>query len=370
MSLRYLLRGQMKFMASQGIEVHMASANGQEVEEVSKYEGCPHHIFNLTRSITPITDVITIVKLVRFLKKEKYDIVHSHTPKAGLIAMLASRLAGVRNRLHTVAGIPWMEANGAKRVLLKQVDKLAYSCATEVYPNSFELKKFMLKEKLVAPKKLKVLGNGSSNGIDTSFFCPSSVPESKKELRARYEVPKDKFVFVFVGRVVKDKGIEDLYNAFKTLSDQCHLVLVGPFEQELDPISEEAINFFKASGNVSLMGYQNDVRPFLKLADALVLPSYREGFPNVPMQSGAMGIPSIVSNINGCNEIVVHGQNGLIVPVKDSKSLNESMNLLIQDADLYRSLKGNSRKMITDRYDQKIMWKNILNEYCRLNHNV
>lgn len=370
MSLRYLLRGQMRFMALQGIEVHMASANGREVDEVSLYEGCPHFTFNLTRSITPIIDLITTIRLAIFLKKGNYTIVHSHTPKAGLIAMLASKIAGVKIRLHTVAGIPWMEANGLKRLLLKRVDKLAYSCATEVYPNSFELKKFMLKEKLVAPKKLKVLGNGSSNGIDTSFFCPSSVPESKKELRAIYEIPKDKFVFVFVGRIVADKGIEELFDAFKQLSNRAHLVLVGPLEKELDPISEEAMHFFSSSKSVSLLGYQNDVRPFLKLADALVLPSYREGFPNVPMQAGAMNLPSIVSDINGCNEIIVHRKNGLIVPVKDSQSLLESMNLLIQDSELYLHLKSNARQMIVDRYNQEQMWNTILNEYSELSQNV
>lgn len=366
MSLRYLLRGQMRFMASKGLDIFMASASGKEVEEVVKHEGLPHVTFNLTRSITPITDLKVFWQLARWMRTEGVQIVHSHTPKAGLLAMLAARLAGVPLRLHTVAGIPWMEKRGFKRWLLKNVDRLAYASATHVYSNSFGLSDFMKSEKLVKQKKLKVIGQGSSNGINTDFFSPEYSDRTKSELRKELNLTDDDFVFCFIGRVVNDKGMTELAQAFKAMPPKARLLVVGPFEDDLDPISNEARVFLETDPRVKTLGYKNDVRLFLKASDALVFPSYREGFPNVPMQAGAMNLPSIVSDINGCNEIIEHERNGLIVPVKDGIALGEAMNRLMAETDLLTTLTTNARPMIVDRFQQEHVWNEIYKEYLRL----
>lgn len=363
MSLRYLLRGQMRFMASRGFEVIMASAKGRELEEVKSFEACRHKAFNLTRTITPFADLVTLCKLTQWLKREKIEIIHSHTPKAGLIAMLAGKLAKTSHRLHTVAGIPWMEKQGLRRWMLKSIDRLAYAAATKVYPNSLNLKQFMISEGMVKEKKLRVMGRGSSNGIDTSFFSPEAIPQSKAELRAKMNLALSHFVYCFIGRVVNDKGMAELAAAFQQLPKEVKLLLIGPFEDDLDRIPESAKKIFETDSRVQVLGYQNDVRPFLKAADALVFPSYREGFPNVPMQAGAMGLPCIVTDINGCNEIIIEGQNGLLVPVKNAKILKEKMLLLTQDKKLYRTLQSNARRLITERFEQKYVWHEIYREY-------
>ena len=366
MSLRFLLRGQMAYMRSKGFEVLMASANGPEVMEVMSHEGARHLAVALTRKITPITDIKAIFQLVRLIKKEKIDIVHSHTPKAGLIAMLAAKLANAPHRLHTIAGIPWMERRGATRKLLKLVDKVAYMAATKVYSNSYGLLDFVKSEELVKSSKLSIIGAGSTNGIDVDYFKPKSVLKSKEELRAEMELLSSDFIFCFVGRVVNDKGMTELAIAMKQMPKHVKLLLIGPFEDDLDPIASETKDFFETDPRVSVCGYQSDIRPYLKMSDALVFPSYREGFPNVPMQGGAMGLPIIATDINGCNEIVQNEVNGLLVEVKNAVELTNAMKKIYEDKDFYMHLSSRSRQMIIERFDQKVVWEALYAEYIAL----
>lgn len=366
MSLRFLLRGQMRYMKSKGFEVVVASAEGSEVDDIENYEEVDHYSFPLTRRITPLTDLKALIEIVQWMRKEKFDIVHSHTPKAGLIAMLAARIAKVPLRMHTIAGLPWMESRGLKRKLLKKVDQLAFAAATHVYLNSKGLLEFAQKERLASPTKLKVLAKGSTNGIDLDIFDTEKVNESKDELRREVGIKSNDFVYCFIGRIVGDKGINELYEAMIRLPERIKLILVGPFEAELDPVLPEARQFFEMSKRVRVVGYQNDVRPYLKMSDALVFPSYREGFPNVPMQAGAMGLPCIVSDINGCNEIVEDQVNGLIVHVKNANDLENSMYKLAADQNLYERLAANARSMISDKFCQIVVWEALYAEYIAL----
>jgi len=306
-----------------------------------------------------------------FLRKEKPQIVHTHTPKAGIIGMLAARLAGVPHRLHTVAGLPLMEATGIKRKILNFVEKLTYSSATRVYPNSKGLYDFILQNNFTQSNKLKIIANGSSNGINTTFFSLAQVSEIERvTLREKLNIQPDDFVFVFVGRIVSDKGINELIKAFSELKTaenneltSIKLLLVGGLESDLDPLNPETLAEINQNKDIISAGFQQDVRPFFAISDALAFPSYREGFPNVVMQAGAMGLPSIVSDINGCNEIIVEGENGLIIPPKNVEKLKEKMLTLAGDKNLYIKLKENSRRMIENRYEQSVVWNALLEEY-------
>ena len=218
LSLKVLLKGQLRFMSGH-FEVVGLSSSGADLEEVHKNEGIRVEAIEMSRQITPLKDLISLWKVYRFLKKEKPQIVHTHTPKAGIIGMLAARLAGVPHRLHTVAGLPLMEARGSKRRILDFVEKLTYRAATKVYPNSKGLHDFILKNKFTRDSKLKLIANGSSNGIDTSFFAPEQISEQeKKELKKALGIEEQDFVFVFVGRLVGDKGINELVSAFSELT--------------------------------------------------------------------------------------------------------------------------------------------------------
>jgi capsular polysaccharide biosynthesis glycosyltransferase capM len=370
-SFKVLLKGQLRFMASNGFDVKGVSSEGEELKEVIENEGIVMKAINMSRKITPFQDLKSLWEMWNFLRKEKPQIAHTHTPKAGIIGMLAARLAGVPHRLHTVAGLPLMEATGIKRKILNFVEKLTYSSATRVYPNSKGLYDFILQNNFTQSNKLKIIANGSSNGINTTFFSPAQVTEIEKvALREKLNIQPDDFVFVFVGRIVSDKGINELIKAFSELqaaenNEQIgiKLLLVGGLESDLDPLNPETLAEINQNRDIISVGFQQDVRPFFAIADALAFPSYREGFPNVVMQAGSMGLPSIVSDINGCNEIIVEGENGLIIPPKNVEKLKEKMLTLAKDKNLYAKLKENSRRMIENRYEQSVVWKALLEEY-------
>ena len=370
-SFKVLLKGQLRFMASNGFDVKGVSSEGEELKEVIENEGIVMKAINMSRKITPFQDLKSLWEMWNFLRKEKPQIAHTHTPKAGIIGMLAARLAGVPHRLHTVAGLPLMEATGIKRKILNFVEKLTYSSATRVYPNSKGLYDFILQNNFTQSNKLKIIANGSSNGINTTFFSPAQVTEIEKvALREKLNIQPDDFVFVFVGRIVSDKGINELIKAFSELqaaenNEQIgiKLLLVGGLESDLDPLNPETLAEINQNRDIISVGFQQDVRPFFAISDALAFPSYREGFPNVVMQAGSMGLPSIVSDINGCNEIIVEGENGLIIPPKNVEKLKEKMLTLAKDKNLYAKLKENSRRMIENRYEQSVVWKALLEEY-------
>ena len=370
LSLKVLLKGQLRFMASNGFDVKGVSSEGEELREVHENEGIAVEAITMSRKITPFQDLKSLWEMWNFLRKEKPQIVHTHTPKAGIIGMLAARLAGVPHRLHTVAGLPLMEATGTKRKILNFVEKLTYSSATRVYPNSKGLYDFILQNNFTQSNKLKIIANGSSNGIDTTFFSPDQVTELERvTLREKLNIQPDDFVFVFVGRIVSDKGINELIKAFSELQTVenkpagIKLLLVGGLENDLDPLNPETLAEINQNKDIISVGFQQDVCSFFAIADALVFPSYREGFPNVVMQAGAMGLPSIVSDINGCNEIIIEGENGLIIPSKNVEKLKEKMLTLAKDKNLYTKLKGNSRRMIENRYEQSVVWNALLEEY-------
>ena len=370
-SFKVLLKGQLRFMTSNGFDVKGVSSEGEELREIHENEGIVMEAINMSRKITPFQDLKSLWEMWNFLRKEKPQIVHTHTPKAGIIGMLAARLAGVPHRLHTVAGLPLMEATGIKRKILNFVEKLTYSSATRVYPNSKGLYDFILQNNFTQSNKLKIIANGSSNGINTTFFSPAQVSEIEKvKLGEKLNIQPDDFVFVFVGRIVSDKGINELIKAFSELQTAennqltgIKLLLVGGLESDLDPLNPETLAEINQNRDIISVGFQQDVRPFFAISDALAFPSYREGFPNVVMQAGAMGLPSIVSDINGCNEIIVEGENGLIIPSKNVEKLKEKMLTLARDKNLYTKLKENSRRMIESRYEQSVVWNALLEEY-------
>lgn len=366
-SLKLLLRGQLAFFQQQGFEVLTISADGIEVKDLEA-EGIPHQVVPMTRKITPIQDLICLWKLIRVIQKFKPEIVHTHTPKAGLLGMMAARICSVPVRLHTVAGLPLMEATGLKRWVLEIAERITFSCAHQVYPNSKGLLKYIKEQLSIVNRPLSIIGKGSTNGIDTTFF--SSSPELKQKataIRMKYQIPDSVVVFSFVGRIVKDKGIIELTDAFNKLSSimEVRLMLVGPFEQELDPLPSQVMQFINDSKLVIKAGFQQDVRPWLLASDVFVFPSYREGFPNVVMQAACLKVPCIVSDINGCNEIIENNVSGLIVPPKNHQALFDAMVLMAADKKISSEFAEKAKQFVVDNYDQQYVWGEILKEYLK-----
>ena len=362
-SLNLLLKGQLKFFKENGFKVYTASADGQEIKDIKEREQVAHFILPYTRIISPFAELRALLLTFKLIKKLNPDIVHTHTPKAGLLGMIAAKLANVPHRLHTVAGMPLMEAKGINRRILQFTEKFTYRMATAVYPNSYNLKKWI--ESHLRPKnaKIKVIGQGSSNGIDTTFFRRTRlILEQAKDIRKKLKITNSTTVLVFVGRLVRDKGVNELVDVFDTLGEAAHLILVGDFEDHREPLEETTKQRIFRYENIHHVGFQRDIRAYLCAGDIFVFPSYREGFPNVVLQACSMELPCLVTDINGCNEIVKNEFNGLFVTPKDTVSLERQLLRLIQDGQLRRKLSGQAR-LVALKYDQQEYWNALLAEY-------
>jgi glycosyltransferase involved in cell wall biosynthesis len=369
-SLRSLLKGQLRFM-NQHYEIIGVATSGIGIDQVREREGIQTIAIDMTRHISPIQDLIATYKLYKLIKKEEPFAVHTHTPKAGTLGMLASRLAGVKHRLHTIAGMPLLVEKGIKRKILNVVEKFTYKNATVVLPNSNGLYNIIIEKKLAKPEKLKVIGNGSSNGINTTHFNSINISdEDKRNLRGSLNYSDDDIIFIFIGRLVKDKGTNELIQAFCELNganNKCKLLLVGLYEQHMDPLNKNTSDLIESNDAINFVGRQADVRPYLAISNVLTFPSYREGFPNVVLEAGAMGLPSIVTNINGCNEIIEDQFNGLIIPVRDVESLLTAMKFMINNPDKRKRMASNARTKIVSNYEQDYVWNEILKLYNSLN---
>lgn len=371
MALKVLLRGQMKYMREQGIDVLMVSADGVELEDVKAYEQCRHELVHMTRAITPWQDLVSLWKLYRLFRKEKPDIIHSHTPKAGLLAMIAGWMAGVKVRIHTIAGLRFTTATGISRKVMIAMEKLTGRMATHVWPNSRSLYEYIVDNKLVKADKLSIIGKGSSNGIDLQRFSRSSLTEEGlQKTREIIAYDPQLFYIVAIGRVVKDKGIAELANAFARSyknNPRLRLILVGGFEDHLDPLDADTLQLVKSHPGIILAGWHDEVEYFLALSDLFVHASYREGFPNVVLQAGAMECPALVSRIPGCVDIVDHEENGLIFEAQSAEDLYQKLQQAIHEPEQMKERAKRLRKKIEDNFERKHIQELIREQYLLLN---
>ncbi len=333
-------------------EVGVLSSPGEEWAMLDKYGDAVKRLeVPMERHISPLRDLRSLWRLVRVFRRERPDMVHSMTPKAGLLCMLAAWITRVPVRVHMFTGLVFPTATGLKRRILMATDRLTCACATHVLPEGEGVKRDLL-DNGITRKPIKVLGYGNCRGIDLDRFDPT-LPEIQAEAA---KLRKSKvFTFIAIGRLVGDKGINELVAAFSRLNRELPatcLILVGPQEKELDPLSPATLLEIESNPAIEAVGNQADVRPWLIAADCHVLASYREGFPNVVIEAGAMGLPQIVTDINGANEIIVEGKNGTIVPPRDSDALYQAMKRMINDPDWRPQLDANARQMIASRYEQ------------------
>ena len=373
LSLEKLLENQGRYFKTH-YNITFVSSNANQLKEVADDQGVRHFPLEMTRKITPLQDLRCLIRLYHFLRKEKPLIVHTHTPKAGIVGMLAARLAGVPIRLHTIAGLPLMETSGLKRLLLMTVERLTYRCATKVYPNAQGLFNFVVEKRLAPKEKLKLIGKGSSNGIDTEYFSKKQITESQiKTLRKSLDLNTNDFIYCFVGRLVGDKGINELVSAFHAVHEKLpssKLLLVGPFESDLDPLQPAMQKIIHTHPNIITTGFQVDIRPYLALSDVFVFPSYREGFPNVVLQAVAMEVPCIVSNINGCNEIIQEEESGAIVPPKQVQPLIEKMKNFFHQKEHRKIYAKKAKQFVQTHFEREQFWNYLLEEYKQQEQHV
>lgn len=362
-TMESLLNDQLR-MVNEHYEVVAVSSPGKEMQILREREGIRTIEVPMERRISPIKDFISLIRMIRVFIKERPYMVHSMTPKAGLISMLAGWLTWVPVRMHTFTGLVFPTATGWKQRLLIWTDRLTCACATHVNPEGEGVKRDLMAYG-ITKKPLQIIGNGSICGVDMAYFDRT---ESVMKQAVAYR-EEGCFTFCFVGRIVRDKGINELVSAFVRLHEKYPLVrllLVGPFEKKLDPVLPETEKAIQNHPAIRFMGFQSDVRPFLVASDTLVLPSYREGFPNVVLQAGAMGLSSIVTDINGSNEIIIPNENGVIIPSKDEEALYRAMeNFLLHPEEVERMAKK-ARPLIASRYDRKVLWEALIKTYQTL----
>lgn len=362
-TLATILKGQPRYLATH-FNVALASSPGEFVSHVALNEGLEIHTVPMSRGINPVSDLVSVVRMVRLLRKVQPKLVHSYTPKAGLVMMLAAYLCRVPVRVHTFTGLIFPTSRGFKQKLLIWIDRLICACATHIVPEGLGVKKD-LEAYRITSKPLHVIGHGNIAGVETAYFSPmaTGVGDAASELKTKLGIPDDAFVFCFVGRLNRDKGLVELMQAFSVLPGSAHLVLVGGLDHSA-PIDQATLTAIESNPRVHQMGFLSDIRPVLYLADILVLPSYREGFPNVVLQAGAMELPVIATDINGCNEVIEPEFNGWLVPPRDAQNLATAMKQAMQTpADVRLEMGKRARSRIQERFERQQHWERMVEFY-------
>ena len=359
-SLNTFCRGTLRRLA-QTYDVVAVSTPDDELHEMAQREGVRVVGVAMRRPISPLHDLRSLLRLIRVFRRERPDMVHSITPKAGLLGMIAAWVCRVPVRLHTFTGLVFPTATGLKKKILMLTDRITCACATHIVPEGEGVKNDLINYGITR-KPLHVLGYGNVRGVDMQHYNRTPEVMAAAQPIMRSEV----FTFVFVGRVVRDKGINELVQAFARLhahEPATRLILVGRFEDNLDPVSPQTRQTIEQNDSIEAVGSQADVRPWLAASDALVFPSYREGFPNVVLEAGAMGLPSIVTAINGSREIVVEGKNGVIVPPRDADALYAAMMRFVQQPRQVAEMAANAREMIASRFEKSFVEQCLIDYY-------
>lgn len=346
----------------QKYEVQLLSSSGENIDRICKEYDIVGHRVEMCRRMSPVRDIKTLWQLIKVFRKERPFMVHSMTPKAGLLCMLAAWITRVPKRVHTFTGLVWPTTSGISRRILMFTDWMTCKCATHVIPEGQGVLNDLRQH--ITKKPMKVLGSGNVKGVDMLRFSKRpEIIEKARELRK-----EGVFTFIFVGRFVRDKGINELIEAFTLLYDKytnVRLLLVGKYETELDPLKQETLDRINSLQVIEVVGskYGDDLLAYYAASDCFVFPSYREGFPNTVLEAGAMDLPSIVTDINGSREIIENGVNGIIIPSKDIHALYQGMEQMVVDVEKRSVMMANARSMIAERFEQSFVQKCLYTFY-------
>ncbi len=351
-------RDMMIKMRAMGYHMVAVTSPGTELDELRDNDGFHCVSVPMRRRVSPVSDLKSLIRMIGVFRKERPWVVHSMTPKAGLICMIAAWLTRVPVRVHTFTGLVWPTTTGLKRRVLMMTDWITCACATHVIPEGRGVMDD-LRSGGITRKPMRVLGYGNVMGVDMERFSPERFAP-----RERTGV----FTFLFVGRIVRDKGVNELIEAFQRLHAEhssTRLVLVGNYERNLDPVSDETQRLIDTTDAIQTVGHKDgdDLPRAYAAADCFVMPSYREGFPNTVLEAGAMGLPSIVTDINGSREIVENGKNGFVVPPRDAAALHDSMERMLTDDEARQRMAREARPMIASRFDRDFVQQCLIDFY-------
>jgi glycosyltransferase involved in cell wall biosynthesis len=365
------LRGQVRWMKERGYDIDVVTSPGEGIAEFEAAEGVHVHTLSMPRAITPGQDLLTLARLTALLKKLKPDLVHAHTPKGGLLGMLGARAAGVNARIYHLRGLALATATGPKRAVLEAAERTSCAVATRIICNAHSLRAEALDLGLCAPEKIEVPLAGSGNGVDAGGrFDPAKLaPGTREAVRAELGLPAGALVVGFVGRLVGDKGVVELAQAWSVLREErpdARLLLVGKFEEK-DAVPAAVRADLEGDERVHLLGFvqAKDLARHYAAMDVVALPTYREGFPNVPLEAAAMKLPVVATRVAGCVDAVEDGKTGLLVEAKDAGGLLEALRRYAGDPGLRRAHGDAGRKRVTELFQRERIWEEIERVYQR-----
>lgn len=362
------LKTQVEYLRDIGMNVVLISSDGPELSEIELGRGLSHEIVEILRSIRPWKDFVALIKLIRVFRKHKFDIVHSTTPKAGLLTAIAASLVKVPVRLHTWTGQQWVTLKGPMRWVSRLADKLIGILNTRCYADSISQRQFLVDERIITSQKIAAIGHGSLAGVDLNRFNPGKWSSSaKQEIKRKCSIHPDSRVLIFVGRITRDKGILELISAFRGFLDlgyNVDLLLVGPFDQDCGGAG--SIADIEQCPRIHYVGYTESPERYLAISDIFCLPSYREGFGTTVIEAAAMGIPTIGTHINGLIDAIVDGKTGILVPSHDDRTLLAALRRLLDNPDLAYRMGKTARQRCIRLFDSNIINKKVAGEYIRI----
>lgn len=362
---RVLLRGQNAYMAARGFEVHAVASPDPDLDRLAERDGVVAHPVPITREISPLRDLRSLVRLVVVLRRIRPAIAQVSTPKGALLGAIAAWIARVPVRIFLIRGLLSSGARGRRRALYRGVERLTARLCHRTICVSPSLLEYARDGGIVGPGRGAVLAGGMSNGVDPAHFDPGSVAPAP---RPAASAGPDGAVIGFVGRLVGDKGLVELNEAWRTLRDEfptASLLLVGPWEGR-DAVPDHVRAEWEADPRVVLTGAVTDVAPYYRAMDLFVFPSYREGFPNAPMEAACMGLPVVTTTATGCRDAVVDGETGTLVPPRDAGALTEAIRAYLRDPDLRRCRGEAGRARVLRDFRREVIWEALYREYVRL----
>lgn len=366
----FQLKNQIEALSSAGAQVTVITSSGPGFASLSALAGVTCEQVEISRSISPWRDFLALLRLIRLFKRGRIDVTHSTTPKAGLLTAIAAFLAGVPVRLHTFTGQPWVNMKGPIRWLARWSDRFIGKLNTRCYTDSGSQRQFLIDQGIFPASRLFVIGAGSLAGVNLKRFNSARfTAEDQLAIRQSLGIREAAPVLLFVGRIMADKGVRELIDAFRELKaagGAAYLILVGPFDLESGGGGEISRHDIDNIQDVHIVGYTENPESYMAIADILCLPSYREGFGTVVIEAAAMGVPTVGSDIYGLSDAVVNGETGILVPPRDVTALKLALAVLLEDKTARQNMGGAAKRRAEIYFDADQVNLKLIEEYRNL----